>query len=118
MILDFDAARHGMARDLAELWVDGFGQALVVLFFALPLASLILLAKRRWLGVLPLAISFALFAEWFLYYATDWFGHVSGGVGALILAVVLVGWLGVWVAAFVPARVRRDSRASSAPRRA
>ena len=76
---------------------DGFGQILVVLFFALPLASLVLLARRSWLGVLPLAISIALFAEWFLYYATNWFGHVSGGSAVLILAVVLVGWLAVWV---------------------
>ena len=98
-----------MGRDLAELWVDGFGASLVVLFFTLPLASLILLLMRRWLALFPLAISLALFALWFFYYATDWFGPVSGGSGALVLAVVLVGWLGVWVAIFVP-RMRRGAR--------
>ena len=98
-----------MGRDVADLWPLGSARLLVVLFFALPLASLVLLLMRRWLALFPLAISLALFALWFLYYATDWFGHVSGGVGGLVLAVVLIGWLGVWVAIFVP-RMRRGTR--------
>ena len=101
-----------MGRDVADLWSMGSARPLVVLFFALPLASLILLLMRRWLALFPLGISLALFALWFLYYATDWFEPVSGGVGGLVLAVVLIGWLGVWVAIFVP-RMRRGARARS-----
>jgi hypothetical protein len=107
--LDFDSARYGMARDVAEIWREGPGPALVVLFFALPVASLVLLLMRRWLALLPLTLSLALLALWFLYYATDWFGHVSGGVGGLVFAVVLFGWLGLWVAWFAP-RMRPGTR--------
>ena len=98
-----------------ELWVDGFGQALVVLFLTLPLASLILLVKRRWVAVVPLATSLSLFALWFLYYATDWFAPVSAGVAGVVLAVVLLGWIGVWAAMFVPPRRVRHAPARSSP---
>ena len=101
-----------MGRDVADLWSIGSARPLVVLFFALPLASLVLLLMRRWLALFPLAISLSLFALWFLYYATDWFNPVSGGSGAVVFAVVLIGWLGVWAAIFVP-RMHRRARARS-----
>ena len=87
---------------------------LAVFLFALPLASLILLLMRRWLALFPFAISLALFALWFLYYATDWFGPAHPGVPGVVVAVVLLGWIGVWAAIFGPPRtgvvMRRSAR--------
>lgn len=47
--------------------------------FALPVMSIALLVRRRWLAIFPLLISFALFSVWFLYYATDWWSHPGQG---------------------------------------
>jgi hypothetical protein len=41
---------------------------------------------------------------WFLYYATDWFGPVSGGVTGLVLLLLIGGWFVLGVAATFPRR--------------
>ena len=102
-----------MGRDLHELTtVDGtFGLILVVLFFSLPVASVLALAARRWIAVVPLLGWIALFASWFAYYATDWIGPVSGSAAGLVLLLVLAGWTVLVVALFVPERRAANSTA-------
>lgn len=80
-----------MLRDLREMHV------ISVVVLGLPVASVLLLAMRRWLAVVPLAISAALGLSWFLYYARDW--PNPGLQGALYaLFGVLVGWLTLGIA--------------------
>ena len=71
----------------------------LVLTLALPLAAASLAAARRWLALVPLAISFGLFATWVLYYATDWWSNPGQGAWLPAFLLVLVGWLLVGVAA-------------------
>ena len=42
--------------------------------------------------------------EWFLYYATDWFGPVSGGVVGLIFLLLIAGWFVLGLAVTFPRR--------------
>jgi hypothetical protein len=77
--LDLDNAWAGMNRDIEELKMDAFGWVMLLSFSLLPLASLILLAFRRWIAVLPLLGWLALLVLWVLYYATDWFRPSAEG---------------------------------------
>lgn len=80
-----------MLRDLRELHVFS------VVVLALPVASIFLLAMRRWLAVVPLAISVVLGLTWFLYYARDWPNPgLQGALNAMF--GVLVGWITLGVA--------------------
>lgn len=80
-----------MLRDLRELHVF----SIVVL--ALPIASVVLLAMRRRLAVVPVAISAALGFVWFLYYARDWPNPGIQGAGLWMLGV-LGGWVTLGIA--------------------
>ena len=92
-IFDLAAARSGISRDVREVAEEGvLGWAALIVVFALPVASMLLLACRRWLALLPLAISVSVLAEWFLYYATDWWSNQGQGVWLPAMAVVLLGW--------------------------
>jgi hypothetical protein len=110
--LDLDSAWAGMSRDIDELKMDAFGWVMVLSFSLLPLASLILLAFRRWIAVLPLLGWLALLVLWVLYYATDWFPPISGGSAILVFVAVLVGWFILFTAAFTPSRRRSNTMTS------
>jgi hypothetical protein len=99
--VDFGAGLAGIERDLREFLAFPAGIPIVVLTVALPLVSLALLIRRRRLALVPLLISVALLAEWFLYYATDWWSNPGQGAWAPAFLLVLVGWL------LVIAEVRR-----------
>ena len=75
------------------------------MIFALPMMSMALLVRRRWLAMIPLLISLALFSVWFLYYATDWWSNPGKGTWAPAFMLVLLGWLLVIVEA---RRLRRQ----------
>ena len=108
MNLDFNAAADGMARDLHEVWTSSiYGRGFLVLLFALPLASLVMLVKRRWLALVPLAGWLTFIVTWFLYYATEWIGPVDGAMLSVVFFFVLVGWLALGAATLWPNRVRK-----------
>jgi hypothetical protein len=111
--LDLDSAWAGMSRDIDELKMDAFGWVMLLSFSLLPLGSLILLAFRRWIAVLPLLGWVALLVLWVLYYATDWFPPISGGSVILVFVAVLVGWFILLSAAFTPSRQRSNTMTSS-----
>jgi hypothetical protein len=111
--LDLDNAWAGMNRDIEELKMDAFGWVMLLSFSLLPLASLILLAFRRWIAVLPLLGWLALLVLWVLYYATDWFPPISGGSAILVFLAVLVGWFILLTAACTPSRRRSNTMTSS-----
>jgi hypothetical protein len=68
--------------------------------FSLPVVSVALLLRRRWVAMVPLSLSLALFSLWFFYYATDWWSNPGlGGAWATVLVLVLPGWLLVIVEA-------------------
>lgn len=96
-----------MSRDLEAFTTEdgALGWTFLVLVFALPIASLILVLARRWVALVPLIGSLALFAAWLLYYATDWFPPVSGSATALVFIYVLAGWVFLGVASIVKRRV-------------
>lgn len=80
-----------MLRDLREL------HALSVVVLALPVASIVLLAMRRRLAVIPLVISVALGMVWFLYCARHWPNRGLRGAG-LAMFGVLAGWVTLAIA--------------------
>ena len=95
-----------MSRDLEEITREGaLGWTFLVLLFALPAASLIVVLARWWIAVIPLLGSLALLAGWFLYYATDWLPVVSGSAVGLVFFLVLAGWALLVVAVVVPRSV-------------
>ena len=103
---DIAAAWAGIARDVREVADEGWlGWLVLVIVFALPVMSLVLLTRRRWLALLPLCISVALFAEWFLYYATEWWSNPGQGAWIPALTLVLLGWFVVCVEIW---RTRRE----------
>jgi hypothetical protein len=94
-----------MGRDLEEFAQEGgLGWTFLVLFFSMPVVALLLLVVRRWIAVIPLTGWAALNVAWFLYYATDWFGPVSGGAVGLVFLLLVGGWVLVLVAAAAPHR--------------
>lgn len=96
--LDIAAGRSGIARDVREVADEGWvGWVVLVAVFGLPVVSLVLVTCRRWLALLPLAVSVALSSTWFLYYATDWWSNPGQGAWAPALALVLLGWSVVWI---------------------
>ena len=110
MGLDFENAWELMGRDLNDVTQEGgIGWIFLVLFFSLPLVALLMVMRRRWLALLPLSGWIGLVAVWFLYYATDWFGPVSGGVAALVFLLTVGGWMMLGVAG----TVRRDASRST-----
>jgi len=92
---DFDAARYGIERDIDELLAEGwFGVIWLTITFGLPLVSLVALLARRWLALLPLALSIGLALSWVAYYATDWMGPPSGpGMFWLYSLITVTGWV-------------------------
>lgn len=87
------AGRSGIAKDMRVLADDGvFGWTILIVVFALPIASVLLIARRRWLALLPLAISFFVLAAWFVHYATDWWSNPGQGAWLPAVALVLLGW--------------------------
>ena len=100
--MDFEAGWDGISRDVGELLSEPVLAVVFVLMLALPVASAVLVAARRWLALAPLAIGGGLFAEWFLYYATDWWSNPGQGAWLPAFLLVLVGWVLVGVAARRP----------------
>jgi hypothetical protein len=91
--LDVAAARSGIGKDIRAFVESGvFGWIVLAVVFALPVVSVVLLLRRRWLAAIPLSISLAIFSLWFLYYATDWWANPGQGAWASTFALVLVGW--------------------------
>lgn len=105
MGLDFGTAWELMGRDIDEILREGaIGWFFVVLFCSMPFVTLILLFRRHWLALLPLIGWLALIVAWFSYYATDWFGPVSGAVAGLVFLLTISGW----VVLIIAATMRRD----------
>jgi hypothetical protein len=103
--LDFGNAWELMGRDLDEFTQEGgLGWIFLVLFFSMPLAALLLVAARRWIALIPLTGWIALNVAWFLYYATDWFGPVTGAAAGLVFLLLVGGWVLLVVAAATPRR--------------
>lgn len=90
--MDLRAGVDGIARDVGELLDHPVMTAVALLTLALPMASLLLVALRRWIAAVPLAISVGLFAAWFLYYAADWWANPGAGAWVPGFLLVLVGW--------------------------
>ncbi len=107
MTFDLESARDGMSRDLESFTTEdgALGWTFLLLVFALPIGSLILVLARRWVALVPLLGSLALIAAWFLYYATDLVPPVSGSATPLIFLYVLVGWGLLGVASIAKRRV-------------
>ena len=104
--IDIAAGRSGMANDMRVLADQGvFGWAVLIVVFALPVASVLLLARRHWIALLPIAISFAVVGTWFLYYATGWWSNPGQGAWLPAVALVLLGWVVVVVELW---RARRE----------
>ncbi len=82
---------------LAESGV--FGWVILSVLFSLPVVSVTLLLRRRWVALIPLLLSLALFSLWFAYYATDWWSNPGQGAWAPAFMLVLLGWLLVIVEA-------------------
>ena len=98
--LDFASARSGIGKDVRAFADSGlFGWVALTMVFALPVTAIALLLRRRWLAVVPLLISLALFSVWFLYYATEWWSNPGQGAWAPAFMLVLLGWLLVIVEA-------------------
>lgn len=98
--LDFESARAGIGRDIRVFAESGvFGWVVLSVVFCLPMVSVALLLRRRWLAAIPLSLWIALFCVWFAYYATDWWSNPGQGAWAPAFMLVLLGWLLVFVEA-------------------
>ena len=97
--LDFASARSGIGKDIRAFADGPFGWVVLTMVFALPVMSMALLLRRRWLALFPLSFSLALFSVWFLYYATEWWSNPGQGAWAPAFMLVLLGWLLVIVEA-------------------
>ena len=98
--LDLGAARAGIGKDIRVLAESGvFGWVVFSVVFSLPVVSVALLLRRRWLAVIPLSLSLVLGCMWFAYYATDWWSNPGQGAWAPAFMLVLLGWLLVVVEA-------------------
>jgi hypothetical protein len=92
--LDVASARAGIGKDIRVFAESGvFGWVVLTVVFALPLISMALLLRRRWLAMMPLLISLAIFSVWFLYYATNWWSNPGQGAWAPAFLLVFLGWL-------------------------
>ena len=85
-------AWDGISRDVGEFLDAPVMGVLLAVAVALPLVSVWLVLRRRWLGVVPLAVSITVFGAWFLYYATDWWSNPGQGVWLPAFVLVLAGW--------------------------
>jgi hypothetical protein len=108
--LDFGNAWELMGRDLDEFTQEGgLGWTFLVLFFSMPVAAILLLVARRWIALIPLTGWIALNVLWFLYYATEWFGPVSGAAAGLVFLLLVGGWVLLAAAAVPRRRAATDS---------
>lgn len=97
---DVASARSGIGKDIRVFAESGiFGWVVLATMFALPVMSMALLLRRRWLAMMPLLMSLAIFSVWFLYYATDWWSNPGQGAWAPAFMLVLLGWILVIVEA-------------------
>ncbi len=67
------------------------GWAMMLLTFALPLSSLLVLLRGSRLALIPLLGSIALLAAWVLYYLTSWWRLEAGAI-IPFFGSVLLGW--------------------------
>jgi hypothetical protein len=105
--LDFESARAGIGKDIRVFAESGvFGWVVLSVVFSLPVVSVGLLLHRRWLAMISLSLSLAVFSAWFAYYATDWWSNPGQGAWAPAFMLVLIGWL----LAIVEARRVRTNR--------
>jgi hypothetical protein len=104
--IDIGAGLSGIANDMRVLAQDGaFGWTILIVVLALPVASVLLLARRRWIALFSVVISFSVLATWLLYYATDWWSNPGQGAWLPAVALVLLGWVVVAVELW---RMRRE----------
>jgi hypothetical protein len=103
-MLDLEAARAGIDRDIDELLAEGvFGVVVLTVIFGLPLASLVAVVARRWLAVVSLLIALSQLGAWVAYYATDWTGPQSGPAMLwLFVLMTLCGWVILCMAIYRP----------------
>ena len=77
----FERVRDGISKDVEAFTDEPVGWTIVGLTFALPIASLAVLATTRRIAAIgPLAVGLALPTLWALYYATDWFANPGQAV--------------------------------------
>jgi hypothetical protein len=104
--IDIGVGLSGIANDMRVLAQDGaFGWTILIVVLALPVASVLLLARRRWIALFSVVISFSVLATWLLYYATDWWSNPGQGAWLPAVALVLLGWVVVAVELW---RMRRE----------
>jgi hypothetical protein len=104
--IDIGEGLSGIVKDMRVLAEDGaFGWTILIVVLALPVASLLLLARRRWIALCSLVISLSVLVTWLLYYATDWWSNPGQGAWLPAVALVLLGWL---VVALELWRMRRE----------
>lgn len=100
--MDWDAARQGIGRDVTELMTGGpIGWLLLVLIAALPVV-LVVVARRRPLAWLALAVWLVPVVQWVIYYGRHLpNAGIEGSMRVALLfpaawlvlgAVVLHGW--------------------------
>jgi hypothetical protein len=91
--MDVGSGVDGIAKDVHILADESaFGWTLLVLSFGLPVAALFSLTRRRWVALLPLAMTSGVLTLWFLYYATSWFANPGQAAWMPTAFFVVVGW--------------------------
>lgn len=87
-------ALNGMWVDIVELATfDWVSRSALISFVALPVVSVVLVIKGHRVAWIPLGITAVLVAVWFLYYATDWWGPLSGPAAFwAVVLTLMVGW--------------------------
>lgn len=82
-----------MLRDLRSAGTAfPIGTVLVILTMALPVMSLLMAVRGCVYAWFAFAIAVALYGQWFLYYATDWWSNPGQGVWIPAALAVLLGW--------------------------
>lgn len=100
-----------MARDIVELgsWLP-IGTLLILLTFALPLASLAMVLWGYRAGWFSLGVAGLIFASWFLYYATGWWTNPRQGVWVAVAGATVLGWWVLAVALLLRRAIHRTER--------
>lgn len=90
--MDWGAAMQGISRDVSELMTGGpIGWLLLVLIFALP-AVLVVVARRRPLAWLALAVWLVPVVQWVIYYGRH-LPNVGIEVGMRVALLFPAAWL-------------------------
>lgn len=107
--MDFDSAIRGITSDVTRT-IQAFGLlgwAMILLTFALPPSSLLILLRGSRLALRPLLGSIALLTAWVLYYLTGWWRLEAGAI-IPFFGSILLGWV---ILALALWRLRKPSTA-------